>query len=292
MHEIQGITLETDKLGERSTNDNVFGIRWEEQPLTWMFAKPEIEKAIRTAGGSIDFLDVGTGSGVFAILAAKKFGIRVKAIDKNKRAIEFAKRNAENNGVLDLIEFEHSLYCIETAGSKQVKVIEMNPPYTIHPPGMEEHIQQFAAGGFDGMKEFMSQLRIARLHLAEEGLIFFNHMCLGRDGKPESIMFIPGLVGEDVSIIFTEILPMISSRVFLSEVYGKKHDEFVRWISKRFPELYYTVGIIKKDRKGRIENVEHNFDLKDIGWKDRIKLHQAIRRDAERNQRRKKKKNC
>src|SRR5437762_8391941 len=44
-------------------------------------------------------LDVGTGSGVFAIWAAKKGRCRVIAVDVSPRAIQFARSNAKRNSI-------------------------------------------------------------------------------------------------------------------------------------------------------------------------------------------------
>lgn len=51
-------------------------------------------------------LDLGTGTGILAIAATKMFpGARVLACDTDSDAVEIAKRNAEINGVADLIDF-------------------------------------------------------------------------------------------------------------------------------------------------------------------------------------------
>ncbi|HKU73894.1 MAG TPA: 50S ribosomal protein L11 methyltransferase [Pyrinomonadaceae bacterium] len=56
------------------------------------------------AGGS--FLDVGTGTGILAIAAAKLFPeARVEACDTDEMAVEIARENAAANGVLDQIDF-------------------------------------------------------------------------------------------------------------------------------------------------------------------------------------------
>jgi predicted RNA methylase len=51
--------------------------------------------------------DLGTGSGILAILAAQQ-GAQVTAIDANVESIKYAKRAAETNGVLENIKFIHS----------------------------------------------------------------------------------------------------------------------------------------------------------------------------------------
>ncbi len=61
-----------------------------------------IEKYFR--GGS--FLDVGTGTGILAIAAAKLFpGARVEACDTDAEAVEIARENARLNGVGEQIDF-------------------------------------------------------------------------------------------------------------------------------------------------------------------------------------------
>lgn len=49
-------------------------------------------------------LDVGTGSGIMAILAAKAGAKRVIAIEKDEKMAEVARRNFEKNGLTDQIE--------------------------------------------------------------------------------------------------------------------------------------------------------------------------------------------
>ncbi|MDH4214409.1 MAG: 50S ribosomal protein L11 methyltransferase [Candidatus Thorarchaeota archaeon] len=52
-------------------------------------------------------IDIGTGSGILAILAAKQ-GARVTAIDVNRESLTYAKHAARKNGVEENIEFVHS----------------------------------------------------------------------------------------------------------------------------------------------------------------------------------------
>ena len=55
-------------------------------------------------GGS--FLDVGTGTGILAIAAAKLFpDARIEACDTDEMAVAIARENALANGVLDQIDF-------------------------------------------------------------------------------------------------------------------------------------------------------------------------------------------
>jgi ribosomal protein L11 methyltransferase len=71
------------------------------------------------AGGS--FLDVGTGTGVLAIAAAKLFPeARIEAFDTDAEAIGIALENAELNGVVDKIEFRVGSVDLATASADLV----------------------------------------------------------------------------------------------------------------------------------------------------------------------------
>jgi protein arginine N-methyltransferase 1 len=54
-------------------------------------------------------IELGTGSGVLAILAAKQ-GARVTAIDANIESVRYARKAAELNNVSDRIEFQHTIF--------------------------------------------------------------------------------------------------------------------------------------------------------------------------------------
>jgi ribosomal protein L11 methyltransferase len=62
--------------------------------------------AIEKYFGGGGFLDVGTGTGILAIAAAKLFpDARIEAIDTDAQAVEIARENARLNGVAENIEF-------------------------------------------------------------------------------------------------------------------------------------------------------------------------------------------
>jgi len=71
------------------------------------------------AGGS--FLDVGTGTGILAIAAAKLFpDARIEACDTDETAIEIASENAKANGVRDQINFRAGSVDESTASANLV----------------------------------------------------------------------------------------------------------------------------------------------------------------------------
>ena len=71
-------------------------------------------------------LDMGTGSGVNAILAASK-ATEVVAVDVNPRAVEAARRNAVRNGVADRVEVRHS--DVFSAVDGQFDLVIFDPPF-------------------------------------------------------------------------------------------------------------------------------------------------------------------
>jgi release factor glutamine methyltransferase len=74
--------------------------------------------------------DVGTGSGIIAVCAAKHLpGCRVTAIDTSPAALEVAKSNAQKHGVVERIDFVKSDLFASVAPEKQFDFILSNPPY-------------------------------------------------------------------------------------------------------------------------------------------------------------------
>ena len=274
--ELDSVRLQVDRI-DRERNDcddNVMAIFHEEQPFTWQFVQPYVKEALKEATGGVDFLDVGCGSGIFGLLMAKHFNARVTAIDKSKRAVDFAKRNAELNGLE--LQVQRGVYSQSSIPGRNAKIIGLYPPYHIYPGSVEEKIPQHARGGSDGQGEFKNQLAIADYHLAENGIIFFNQMCLGDEFGPRFLRYIPQLITGDPSIVYTNVLSPISTMGFLEGVYHDKFPCFIDKISSQNPLTYYAVGIIKQDGKRTIDCVKHDIDLKGRTWKDRIKLHYEI----------------
>lgn len=276
--ELDSVRLQVDRIDRKRNecDDNVMAIFHEEQPFTWQFVKSYVKEALIEATGTVDFLDVGCGSGVFGLLMAKHFNARVTAIDKSKRAVDFAKKNAILNGLE--LQVQHGVYSQSSVPERSAKVIGLYPPYHIYPSSVEEKIPQHARGGSDGQGEFKNQLTIADYHLAENGILFFNQMCLGDEFGPRFLRYIPQLITGDPSIVYTNVLPSISTLEFLESVYQGKYSSFVDEVSSQNPLIYYNVGIVKRDGNGTSVCVEHNIDLKGRTWKDRIKLHREIAR--------------
>jgi release factor glutamine methyltransferase len=79
---------------------------------------------------SIEIADVGTGSGILAVCAAKYVsGAHVTAVDVSPAALEVARRNAERHGVAERIELVQSDVLAGVRPAARFDYIVSNPPY-------------------------------------------------------------------------------------------------------------------------------------------------------------------
>jgi release factor glutamine methyltransferase len=114
-------------------------------------------------------LDMGTGSGVNAVLAAKN-GARVLAVDINPHALVAAANNAARNGVGELVEVRQS--DVFASVSESFDLIVFDPPFRWFAPR-----SLFEAATTDEDYGAMTRFfRGARDHLLPDGrmLIFFG----------------------------------------------------------------------------------------------------------------------
>ena len=97
-------------------------------------------------------LDMGTGCGILAVLAAEK-AKSVLAVDINPYAIQCASRNAETNGVKERIEFRHGDLFQPINPNENFSLILFNAPYLPSEPDEEKSwVGKAWAGGSNGRK--------------------------------------------------------------------------------------------------------------------------------------------
>jgi len=92
----------------------------------------------------LSIADVGTGSGILAVCAAKYVpNSRVTAIDISPAALAVARRNAARHGVADAIEFVESDLFANVPADARFDYIVSNPPYvsTAEMAGLALHIR-------------------------------------------------------------------------------------------------------------------------------------------------------
>jgi SAM-dependent methyltransferase len=290
-----GIVIKHDPMTRRSVEcDNVMPILHEEHFVTWSLLGPGILATIaeQRVAVSIDFLDVGTGSGVWAILVAKALARRgatlapgrIVAVDRAPRMIDACRENLRLNLVDSrAVRLVANAYGADAVSPSSTGAIFMNPPYHIYPPipEIENRVPLHARGGPLGFEEFQNWLTVANQHLAGEGSVFFHHMCLGDARGPLSERMIPQAIDGVLAIVSHDILRPIETRTFLTSVYGGDHARFVEETSRQYPLLYFSSGTVTR-RRGftgtpALRRYAAPVDLlAGHGWEDRIQLHRRI----------------
>jgi release factor glutamine methyltransferase len=104
------------------------------------------------------FIDVGTGSGVLAIVLAKEFpNARVIATDISPHALTVARRNAMRHGVADRVRFVETSFL--DGLEESADLIVSNPPYvpSVSAPGLTPEVRDYEPGvavfgGDDGLE--------------------------------------------------------------------------------------------------------------------------------------------
>jgi len=104
-----------------------------------LIPRPETELVVVTlidlarqypADRALKICDVGTGSGVIAVCAAKHLPhARVTAVDISPAALAVARANAEEHGVAERIEFVQGDLMNGLAADERFELVASNPPY-------------------------------------------------------------------------------------------------------------------------------------------------------------------
>lgn len=120
-------------------------------------------------------LDVGTGSGIFAIVAALRGARAVTAVDTNLNALDAARKNAELNQVDQKVQFIMS-DLFSALDEDSFDVIVGNPPCMPVPPEYETknfNLRLAVDGGCDGTLISLRFLQEARRYLRSGGRLYF-----------------------------------------------------------------------------------------------------------------------
>jgi ribosomal protein L3 glutamine methyltransferase len=137
----------------------------------------EASSLIPDSAGISSALDLCTGSGCLAILAAQRFSqAAIHATDLSKDALEVARINIAARGLERRITlFRGDLY--EPLGDNRYDLILANPPYVdaaamaALPPEYRHEPAMALAGGVDGLDIIRRILSDAPLHLTASGML-------------------------------------------------------------------------------------------------------------------------
>lgn len=156
---INGYPVLTDKLDYREI-DQVFPLFAEQQFFLDELKHDKIQGA--------EVLEIGLGSGVLSIGAARAGAKRVTALEINPRAKNFAGFNFVLNGVEDKVAIlDGAAEIWQPVRGRQFDYIMSNPPFEPTPPAMD-YFYHSAAGPY-GL-DFLDKLFVGLdEHLADEG---------------------------------------------------------------------------------------------------------------------------
>lgn len=137
----------------------------------------EASSLIPDPAGISSVLDLCTGSGCLAIIAAQRFHLAaIHAADLSKDALEVARMNIAQRGLESRICLFHGdLY--EPLGTNHYDLILSNPPYVdaaamaALPPEYRHEPKMALAGGVDGLDIIRRILSHAPLHLTASGML-------------------------------------------------------------------------------------------------------------------------
>ena len=101
-----------------------------------------------------NFLELGCGSGIISILAAKK-GANVVATDINKKALKYLEKNSENNQAIISILYSD---LFENLNNQTFDYIIINPPYYPKSPKNIKENAWFCGEDFEYFAELFTQL--------------------------------------------------------------------------------------------------------------------------------------
>lgn len=144
-----------------------------------------VEKALKVMPPNARVLDIGTGSGAIAVsLARLGQAARVTAVDVSDKALEIARKNAENNGAD--VEFVKS-DCFSALQGRKYDMIVSNPPYISDEemqtlmPEVRQEPELALFGGGDGLDFYRRISRETLEHLNEGGFLLFEIGWLQKD---------------------------------------------------------------------------------------------------------------
>jgi len=140
--------------------------------------RDELQPWIADPAGVRSVLDLCTGSGCLAIMAANVFPrARIDAVDLSVDALAVATRNVDDYGLRSRV----SLVCsdlFDAVAEQRYDVILCNPPYVTAasmeqlPPEYRHEPRMALTGGEDGMDVVRQVLRQAHRHLEPDGCLF------------------------------------------------------------------------------------------------------------------------
>ena len=183
-----------------------------------------------------DFLDLCSGTGIAAFVAATRFAERSWAIDVTERSTSFARFNAALNGVANVTVLRGDLY--DPVAPQTFDRIVANPPYV---PALADRFI-FRDGGEDGERVTWRILAGLARHLRPGGYFYCDCLATDREGAPleQRIRRALGEEAADFDILVAEGAVM-DPTIYYAERAGAGEETFAD-VGRRH-ELFKRLGI-------------------------------------------------
>ncbi|NRA26388.1 MAG: methyltransferase [Opitutales bacterium] len=209
------------------------------------------------------FLDVGTGSGIVALAAAKYSADHVVATDITLESKEEFEFNARLNGLENKCEFILSDVYEHLSNKEKFDAISCNPPFVPLPKSFDYFVHSH--GGSDGLEVYFRLVKRLPEFLSEDGELHMVMLSLLKNNRP---------------IIENSLMNLPESFVFsIDQVYEVGDVDilgFYDWLPKTVPCLewlksllnngYSRIGYFSLVVSGRPSITTKLSDVKDESW--------------------------
>lgn len=235
------LLIASDFAGDQSVQ-HVAGVHRPSHTLARLTVRTNVERA----------LDVGTGNGIQALLAARH-SRHVVATDVNQRALRFAAFNGALNGVAN-VELREGSY-LEPVAGETFDLVVANPPYVISP----ESRYLFRDSGLPGDSVSEQLVRGLPSVLAEGGFatVMISWAQRDRDAPARPRSWVEGS-GCDAYLVHTRTEDPLSTAAAWNRdlaakpgEFGRTIDEWVRYFrSEKIPAIAYGAIVLRRRSGG------------------------------------------
>ena len=168
------------KEGERVDDLQVNGLYIIQNPSVFRFGCDAVELANFVTGGCRDYaVDLGSGSGIIAMLLAGKKGVKTTAVEIQPEMAEMSARSVMMNGLEDRIEVVNmpmqEFARAENVGKYSIAVC--NPPYRKVGSGQKQEADSIAIARHEIAVTFDEVAVSASALLKQGGAFYVVHQC-------------------------------------------------------------------------------------------------------------------
>ena len=166
--------------GERIDDLQVNGLQIIQNPSVFRFGCDAVELANFVTGGCRDYaVDLGSGSGIIAILLAGKKGIKTTAVEIQQNMAEMSARSVQLNGLEDMITVVNTPMQEYAKGENVGKysIVVCNPPYRKIGSGEQQLTDSVAIARHEIAVTFDEVASCASALLKQGGAFYVVHQC-------------------------------------------------------------------------------------------------------------------